>query len=105
MTRLQQRAAALERDRGLQRLRNWTVGCVLAAAGLVGFFAVLAAGSIPGRAVANAIPSGDQNQTPSQTPSQAAQPEDGFGDAPTPPPSGFFGNGGGGAPRVASGSS
>lgn len=95
----------MERDRGLMRLRNWTVGCVLAAAGLVGFFAVLAAGSFPGRAIANAIPSQDQNTT--QAPSQASQADDGSGDAPTPPPSGFFGNGGGslGSPRVASGSS
>ena len=104
MTRLQQRAAALERDRGLQRLRNWTVGCVLAAAGLVGFFAVLAAGSVPGRATANATPSGDQTPNQNQNPIQAQQPNDAFGDAPTPPPSGFFGNGGGPA-RAASGSS
>ena len=95
-------AAARERDRGLQRLRRWTVGCVAAAAGLVGLVAVLAAGTFPGRAITGAASSVGASDQP-------AQPSDSSGfqsgdDQPAAPPSGFFG-GGGGSPSVASGGS
>jgi hypothetical protein len=111
VTRLQQRAAALERERGLQRLRRWTTACVVGAAALVAFFAVLAAGSFPGRATASdtsggatsggATPggatSGAQPSDGSATPSQPADQSPGqSSDQPAAPGGGYFGSGGGG---------
>jgi hypothetical protein len=105
MTRLQQRAAALERERGLQRLRRWTTACVVGAAGLVAFFAVLAAGSFPGRATdtsggatSSGAASGAQPTDGSAAPSQPSdQSPDQSSDQPAAPGGGYFGSGGGGA--------
>jgi hypothetical protein len=106
MTRLQQRAAALERERGLQRLRRWTTACVVGAAGLVGVFAVLAAGSFPGRATAGdsrggatfgGATSGAQPSDGSAAPSQPSDQSPGQSpDQPAAPGGGYFGSGAGG---------
>jgi len=109
MTRLQQRAAALERERGLQRLRRWTTACVVGAAGLVAFFAVLAAGSFPGRATASdtsggatsgGATSGGAATQPSDGSAALAQPSDQSPGQSTEGPAatggGYFGSGGGG---------
>jgi hypothetical protein len=88
------------RDQGLRRLRSWTtLSAVLAAAGTL-VFAILAAGTFPGRGAAAA----------DSSPSPAAQPtQDSSGDQgavqPQQPPGGFFGSGGGGGGRVRSGGS
>jgi hypothetical protein len=95
----------VDRDRGLQRLRRWTVGCAVAAAGLVGLVAVLAAGTFPGRGIVQAAASAgtstdDQPPQPSDIPAQSGSGSLGA------PSSGFFGGGGGGgAPAAPSGGS
>ncbi|HZV48402.1 MAG TPA: hypothetical protein VFD49_01370 [Candidatus Dormibacteraeota bacterium] len=100
------------RDRGLGRLRRWTVAVGVASAGLVGLFAVLAFDSFPGHAgspgsgttstsgsTSGAAPAGSSDTTSSagsQTVPAPVQPQS--------PPEGFFGTGGGG-PMVVSGGS
>jgi hypothetical protein len=110
MTGIDGRAAVANRDRGLQRLRRWTVGCAITAAGLVGLVAVLAAGTFPGRGIVQAAASAgtttdDQPPQPSDSSSSAAPAQSGSGQLGAPS-SGFFGSGsGGGAPAATSGGS
>jgi hypothetical protein len=88
------------RERGLQRLRAWTTASAVLAAALAFVFALLAAGTFPGRDTAAADTSGSAVQ-PSDD--QGRQPS--FGDdgvaQPQPPGGGFFGSGSGGGVRGA----
>ena len=89
-----------ERDRGLQKVQNWTMGLVLAAASLVAVFAALAAASFPGH---TASASGAPAAASPDDRSSSDQPSS---DQPQAPPGGFFnGGGGGGGGRVATGGS
>src|SRR5437879_745419 len=82
------------RERGLQRLRAWTTASAVLAAGLALVFALLAAGTFPGRPAAAADSS-------SGAPGDQTQQQPSFGDPgatqaqPKPPGGGFFGSGSG----------
>ncbi|HXM56105.1 MAG TPA: hypothetical protein VOB72_12000 [Candidatus Dormibacteraeota bacterium] len=86
------------RERGLQRLRAWTTASAVLAAGLALVFALLAAGTFPGRtASASDNSSGASNQAPGdQTQQRSSFGDQGFPQAqPQPPGGGFFGSGSG----------
>jgi hypothetical protein len=94
--------AAVARDQGLRRLRSWTTfSAVLAAAGTL-VFALLAAGTFPGRSAVAA----DSSLSPAAQPTQDSSGDQGAVQ-PQQPPGGFFGSGGGGGGggRVRSGGS
>ncbi|HZU19304.1 MAG TPA: hypothetical protein VFD01_22240 [Candidatus Dormibacteraeota bacterium] len=108
MTRARPPAPSTLRDRGLRRLRRWTVTVAAASAGLVGLFAVLAVNSFPGHASASgsgatstsgAAPASSSDASSSDDSQSAPAPVQ-----PQPPPGGFFGGGRGG-PMVVSGGS
>ena len=86
-----------ERDRGLQKVRTWTMGLVLLAASLVALIAGLAAGSFAGHTTAAASDSPSTTSPDDQSSSS---------DQPQSPPGGFFnlGGGGGGGHAVSGGS-
>lgn len=79
------------RDRGLQRLRGWTTAGALLAAALAFVFALLAAGTFPGRDTSAS--SGDSSSSsgasvqPQEEQPTVAQPQ--------PPSNGYFGSGSG----------
>ncbi|HLH68099.1 MAG TPA: hypothetical protein VKY90_03500 [Candidatus Dormibacteraeota bacterium] len=117
MTRTRPPSPGAVRDRGLDRLRRWTVAVAAASAGLVGFFAVLAVNGFPGHPTGSGATStaGSSSTSPASGPSSASAPAQGSSGAtqpaqasspsqPQPPPEGFFGQGGGG-PMVVSGGS
>jgi hypothetical protein len=92
-----------ERNRGLQRLRSWTVASAALAAGLVVFFAFLAAGSFPGHS-SDAAAAAPQAQTDPSSDDAGLQPVPDQA-PPQAPPQGFFGGGGGGRRGAVSGGS
>ena len=100
MTSIERYAAAAERNRMLGRLRRWTVACVIAAAGLVGFISIVAVSSFPGN-TGTGTPNGATNSTPAPP---AAQDGNGSGNQPQQPAGGVFGSGRGSASAVSGGS-
>lgn len=82
-----QTLSGVERDRGLERLRTWTIAGVWGAAALVVAFSLMAAAGIPGHS-SSASASTSGGNDPFQTPL-----------------SGSFGSGGGGRPFAVSGGS
>jgi len=81
------------RDRGLQRLRGWTTASALLAAALAFVFALLAAGTFPGRDTSAA--SGDSPSSSSSGASVQPSEEQPSVAQPQPPSEGFFGSGSG----------
>lgn len=86
-----QTLSGADRDRGLERLRTWTIAGVWGVAALAVAFSLLAAAGIPGR-----------NSSGSASTSGGFNP---FQSQPQPPSNGSFGSGGGGRPFAVSGGS
>ena len=102
-----------QRDRALARVRSWTWGFALIAAGLVGLFSILAASTFPGRSsgtpgsssagqlAQDRGTSGDD----SAGQDQSSQRRSGIDSSQVQgPPTGFFGNGGGRLSAISGGS-
>lgn len=104
-------AAARSRDRALHQLKTWTIGCVLAAIGLVAILSTMAAANAPGsgaplQSLVSGLASwigGSTSDTGGGVPSQpAADP----GTQPVPQaPAGGIGSGGSRPPAAVSGGS
>jgi|SRR5947209_4465718 len=88
------------RERGLRRLRTWTTTTAVLAAVLAFVFALLAAGTLPGRDTAAAGSSGSGAQPSDDQTRQPAFGDDGVA-RPQPPGGGYFGSGSGGGVRGA----
>ena len=87
-----------QRDRARARVRSWTWGFALIAAGLVGLFSILAASTFPGRSSGTPAPSsaGQDHSSQDNSGIDSSQVQG--------PPTGFFGSGGGRLSAISGGS-
>ena len=86
-----QTLSGAERDRGLERLRTWTIAAIWGAAALAVALSFLAAAGIPGHTSSGSASTSGGDSL--------------FQNQPQPPSIGSFGTSGGGRPFVVSGGS